>query len=378
MDSASRIGCKSQSYTSWDCVSRSYVGAVCIFSIGDQGTAPPPPPPEEMKWDYPTAAELAQLSTVDKKLLQKGANKYVRGKGALPLKQATEAMMRRRERQAASIPARVSGSEASQKPVHLLDQAAGGLPLTLPPINKPPTDQQAVSHERPPAGTSGAPHTVAEQRSEYDAAYYYSDLVPVKCMAISSMVCPRETDPMPYSPQYQVLAGRLNDPAQTGVLSSVVRGPNVKDATTMTSLVKALTLRSSTRYEMAALVRSCAMSLSLALESYQSDPIPHRFVRKPKSLAEGRMLIHPKPASPRFDWVAVAAPLDAFVALANNSYSDANPIGFHYSSLDSEWVAVPVLLRKKKIPRNVMRCLCVEGFHVFGNFASSFVTIRNL
>ncbi|KAL0130250.1 hypothetical protein PUN28_002088 [Cardiocondyla obscurior] len=36
MDSASRVGCKSQFYTSWDCLSRSYVGAVRLFSQGGE------------------------------------------------------------------------------------------------------------------------------------------------------------------------------------------------------------------------------------------------------------------------------------------------------------------------------------------------------
>lgn len=54
--------------------------------------------------------------------------------------------------------------------------------------------------------------------------YFYSDIIPIRCIAVSSMVCVRETDPVPYSPVFQALAGRLNDPAQTDVLSAVIRG----------------------------------------------------------------------------------------------------------------------------------------------------------
>lgn len=36
LDSASKVGCKSQSFTSWDCLSRSYVGGVFIATAGTQ------------------------------------------------------------------------------------------------------------------------------------------------------------------------------------------------------------------------------------------------------------------------------------------------------------------------------------------------------
>jgi len=75
------------------------------------------------------------------------------------------------------------------------------------------------------------------------------------------------------------LAGRLNDPAQTDVLSAVVRGSNVRDATTMTSLVKSLMLRQGTMLEVAAM-RSACMALLVAKDYYQTDPIYLRFVRK--------------------------------------------------------------------------------------------------
>ncbi|KAL0101899.1 hypothetical protein PUN28_018451 [Cardiocondyla obscurior] len=290
MDSASRVGCKSQSYTSWDYLSRSYVGAVRLFSQEGEAVPQRRPVQEEIQWDLPTAAELSQMTSVDRKLLEKGARKFVRGRGVLPLKQATERMQQRQEQRAALVRARASGSSIRLPPIDQIEQAAGSsssIPET-PPLSSP-----ASTHERLPTSEGREQHDVAQQREEYDGAYFYSDLVPVKCLAVSSMICPRESDPMPYSPQFQVLAERLNDPAQTGVLSSVVRGPNVRDATTMTSLVKALSLRPSTRYEMAALVRSSAMGLSLAVESFQSDPISYRFIRKPQSVSVGHMAIHP-------------------------------------------------------------------------------------
>lgn len=153
-----------------------------------------------------------------------------------------------------------------------------------------------------PATTSGVGGVNTRTRSQQTTAgtdpnlgFYYSDMTPVRCVSVSSMVCARETDPISYSPQYQILAGRLSDPAQTGVLASVVKGPNVRDATTMTSLVKALSLRPSTRYELAAMLRCGAMAMSVAEESYATDPIPYRFILKPLSMSGSGMDILQKP-----------------------------------------------------------------------------------
>lgn len=134
------------------------------------------------------------------------------------------------------------------------------------------------------------------------------------------MLCIRETDPIAYSPVYQALAARLNDPAQTGVLSSVVKGPNVRDATTMSSIVKSLMLRPSSRYELAAMIKCRAMALSVAEESYKTDPIVYRFVRGVEKVIPRGSEILQKPNLTPADWKIVAMPLDTFVALANNSY----------------------------------------------------------
>jgi len=110
----------------------------------------------------------------------------------------------------------------------------------------------------------------------------------------------------------------------------------------MTSLVKALSLHPSTRYEIAAMVRSGAMALSVAEESFATDPIPYRFVRKPITVNGVGLDILQKPGVVPANWQAVAMPLDTFVALANNSYYPISVNGFTYGGLDVNWTAVPV------------------------------------
>lgn len=92
------------------------------------------------------------------------------------------------------------------------------------------------------------------------------------------------------------------------------------NATTMSSLVKAMALRPSTRFEIAAMLRGGCMGMSVAEENYQTDPIPYRFVRKANNVQYQGMIIQQKPQVTPDDWKIIAMPLDTFVALANNSY----------------------------------------------------------
>lgn len=104
-----------------------------------------------------------------------------------------------------------------------------------------------------------------------NTGFYYSDVLPVRVVAVTNFTTYRESDStVTASTVFTNLSsfsrGRLNDPAQTGVLPAVVRGPNVRDATTLTSLVKALMLRQSTVYETAVMLRSGCIVLSMVAE----------------------------------------------------------------------------------------------------------------
>ncbi|XP_011686539.1 PREDICTED: uncharacterized protein LOC105449216 [Wasmannia auropunctata] len=314
LDSAARVGCKSQSYTSWDCVSRLYVGGVYIVETADEHGQWVEGAEYVPKGDTPTPEEWKALSCVNQQYLDGGVKIYIRGKGVMTRQQA--------KRLTETTPASRVVASGSKGPT----TRKGATARTEEEVDDPTPDQ--------------------------NTGFYYSDIIPVRCVAVSTMICGRETDPVPYSPQYQILADRLNDPAQTGVLSAVVRGPNVRDATAMSLLVKAMLLRPSTRYEIAAVLRCGAMGLSVGQESYACDPIPYRFVRKPKTVSGTGMDIMQKPGVTPNAWKAIAMPLDTFVALENNSYYSTTPDGFTYGELDVNWTAVPVpsrLLRQSHL-----------------------------
>lgn len=202
LDSASKIGCKSQSYTSWDCVSRSYVGGVYISAADNQHQRPMRQTTAEEVGDVPTPAELARLSEHQRQLYDQKLKVFVRGRGLMSKHQFRAYLTTQRQAQAQH--SRGTDTGHNQR-------------VTRSTATAQNTGEQA--DENPAA----AP--VIDQ----NLGYYYSDILPVRCVAITTMISERDSEPMPYSPQYQILAGRLNDPAQTGVLSSVVRGPNVRE-----------------------------------------------------------------------------------------------------------------------------------------------------
>lgn len=147
---------------------------------------------EEITPDFPTPDELAELDLVKQELFQRGRRIYVRGIGLITPKQLST--------------------------------------LPRPDQTQTPTTSRTRHGGMRTRGGADPPPPSPDK----NLGYYYCDIIPVRSVAVSSMTNSRETDAIPYSLQYQILLGRLGDPAQTGVLSSVVRGPNVRNATTMT------------------------------------------------------------------------------------------------------------------------------------------------
>lgn len=299
-DGASKMLCKSQSYTTWNEINRSYIGSVSI-TAGHQ--VPAQIHRVDHIGDVPNDLERSAFTPSERKLYDMGKRRFLRGTGLLTLREFSARMDRQARRAAVALQA--------QNLQQRLDQGAA-----VPHLNLPADD---------------------------NLGFYYSDTIPVRVFAVSNFTQSREFDePIPYSTYYQHLAARLNDPAQTGVLSSVMRGPNVRDSTTTTALVKAMMLRQSTVLEIAAILRCGLMTLSVCEESYSTDSTYMRFVRKLINSTPGSMTIQRTPGWVREDWVATAVPIDIFVSICNNSFQGLCPDGFEYDSLDISWTAVPI------------------------------------
>lgn len=306
-DFVSRAGSKSQSYTSWDCISRSYVGGV--VEVKTQKKRHVHRVKRDVPGDIPTENELEDMTPLERMWYTKGLRVFVRGKGIMS------------KAQYASYRQIRSTSQTRATPVEL---ASGYKKVVVQPKGGEDLPQAAALTSDPPQ------------------KYYYSDIIPVRAIALTSMTSARETEPMPWSPAFQMMAARLNDPASAGPLAPVVKGSNVRDATTWTSLVKSIMIRNTTRYELAAMIRVICMHMSVAQEAYSTDGTPTRFIRKPTHMRFDGMAIYEKPGVSSLKLDIIAMPIDTFVCVANNTHFEVFPRDFSYTMLDVEWIAVPV------------------------------------
>ncbi|KMQ84451.1 e3 ubiquitin-protein ligase [Lasius niger] len=89
LDSATKVGCKSQSYTSWDYMSRLYVGGVFVSDAAEQPQVRVTREDGE-KWDKSTKQKLADMYPAQRILLEKGLKVFIRGKGVMSRAQAAK------------------------------------------------------------------------------------------------------------------------------------------------------------------------------------------------------------------------------------------------------------------------------------------------
>jgi len=83
----------------------------------------------------------------------------------------------------------------------------------------------------------------------------------------------------------------------------------VRDAMTMTSLVKSMMLRQSSTLEVVPIIRAGCMALSVTDETYRTDPIYLRFARKVLNNTNGSLVIQRLPDWNPTDWKVSAVPI---------------------------------------------------------------------
>ncbi|KAI4482526.1 hypothetical protein M0802_013630 [Mischocyttarus mexicanus] len=316
-DNASLRGCKSQQYTSWDCLSRSYVGgSVIVKNKIQKGVQQKRVRIRnlQVRGDLPTAQELEAFPGPTRRLWRSGDRIFVRDTGKMLTRM-----------QFSKLTAEV-GQESCAPYLAAGDAHPGGSAEVF---------------------TGGVKTRSATDNPVLENGYYYSDTLPVRVITVANFQSRAEQGASPpYSPLYLSYLGRLSDPAQTGVLGATIRGPNVRDSTAMTALAKAMSRRPGTVYEIAPMVRSACALLSICAENYELDPILLRFVRNVNfNTRNNSIFISQKADFPSSPLLITAMPLDTFTALANNSFYHATVDGFDYAGLDSDWVAVLVSSR---------------------------------
>ncbi|KAM0736337.1 hypothetical protein ACS0PU_010298 [Formica fusca] len=114
-DCASRVGCKQQSFTSWDCLSRSYIGGAVVIENPGDGTDAKSRTTRSVKEhlpkpDIPTEEELQQLDPMDRSMYKRGMRVYSRKHGLLTQAQF-ERVHRLRHHQPVPTTQKVSSTE---------------------------------------------------------------------------------------------------------------------------------------------------------------------------------------------------------------------------------------------------------------------------
>lgn len=169
-----------------------------------------------------------------------------------------------------------------------------------------------------------------------------SDTIPVRIVGVTTWKSEYEQAlPIPYSPMYTSILQRLQDPAATGALGAMARGPSIRDATSLISLAKALSKTSSSVYEIAPLLRAGCIVNSLIQSNYRTEIIYHRVIRNWTTTEFIGPSIHSVWTLEGFGMIAM--PLDIFVSFMLNKYGrdDCND-EFVYQGADSDWTAIPI------------------------------------
>ena len=73
----------SQCFTTWNCISRTYVGGVTIAEAGERDVGPPVAVDRGEEFDVPTPEELNAMSEGDRMGIESGAKVFLRGRGTL-------------------------------------------------------------------------------------------------------------------------------------------------------------------------------------------------------------------------------------------------------------------------------------------------------
>lgn len=181
------------------------------------------------------------------------------------------------------------------------------------------------------------------QDSKYQDCYIYSDVVPIRNVAVTSWrrEAEQHAEP-PYTTFFQALSERLNDPSASSALMSTIRGPTVRDSASIIGLARFLKGQSESFKECAALVRAYAVAAATTVSAYAKDPVTFKPIRRfiPDYTKSPQMLFKKDNIIKNAKMLAV--PLDIAVAMGLNKLNTEAPAPYNYASMDVDWTMVPI------------------------------------
>lgn len=381
-DTISRTGTPAQLTTTWDTFGRSYITSIATIDpdAGEIEVAPERPGPGIVP-QTPTADQLAEIDAGQRYLYKKGNLVYCHGmfipttefdaytvatpaaRKALQIERLgkpyeaftdtdpaqTSPQTPSAASTAAPNSARTDSSAAAPHEAPLSKSAKKKLQkratrlLADPPPHPPP--KQPAQSDDPPEGTSTSnPETASEhllpRKARDERQKFYVNLVdriPVRVFEPSSAETEADTILQPPKTQLaQILDTKLTEPT-IAALSSMLRGPGIRDSIILLALAKALPARGTTFCDVAPLLRCRLMQLSLDLCCYKTDMAQKQFIRGVVPHDHGvSITLHHGLHIPM-----VSMPVDVFV-----QYLTVLPLHqnhqYHPTEIDKTWVAIPI------------------------------------
>lgn len=329
IDHVSMPGCKGQSFTTWNCMSRSIYVGHCVSLMDIKSGV--------LSWakNMPDVNGLPLLASPWSEAPPELLDRY------------PETMVQGLETGDYFYSKAISGKEGiyTRKQLeyfhsHLL---AGTYKLVS---QTPESEREELLEAQVATESKPEPTTDGDLPQKKGTSYLYSDILPVRVVAVGNWISKfSSNESVPYSPMYQVFLSRLSDPASVGALGSITRGPGIRDATSILSLAKGITNSPGSIHEHAALVRAGCVAVSLDPYAYDGDFLPSQMVRrfKPNMDEVVKVNILTEDQSYKYPQISIlATTLDYFVSLAIGKTDNSFPAGYKYMDLDSGFVAVPI------------------------------------
>lgn len=226
---------------------------------------------------------------------------------------------------------------------------------------------QATAPVQPEVADNNGPQTDSEEDDETESGgegdgdpkldqyrSWWADTIPVRVVQPTPWMTKMESKTkVPYSLMFTSITERLADPAATGALGSMTRGPTMVDAASVLALAKYTASSTTSVLEIAAMVRLGSLIMSVSTQCYASEIILHRMIRGWR-LREylGYEIVPEGPHYP--DTFITAMPLDVFVShcfgKSNFNVLEKDPEVdepvFLPLDIDNTWTAIPVKMQQ--------------------------------
>lgn len=367
LDHAGKAGCRSQSYTSWDCLSRCYItsyGRITPNRMASALNHAKYVPVEEIsKTQKMTMTTIMAAMVLDKKLVHIPTigvvdpialtdprykdilKKFIFVNRNIPTGDSLDDYLKNMDDLASAQRIRnhleviyhdgidnntKQDKDANDKPIYtVVDGKASKTKRVLNEDEEDYLDYRRLS-------------AIASSKASTSKAsdFVLGAVVPIRYVVPSSWLIDGESEDIPFTPMYNGMLSKLSDPT-AGTLGSVIRGTTVRDSTSVLGLVEHLANQSGTVLEVAALVRIGCMVLSVDVDGYD-DVVTKRFMRF-KGTTHNYTENISLSSSIRVGGKLICMPLDIFMAFTKGKFGDADDSGeFEPSGIDAQWAVIPV------------------------------------